>query len=262
MFAKKTVCFVTGSSRGLGESIAMNFACKLPPGSVIVLLARSGGDLENVKKRLLEKAPEIQAVAHCFDQNSQDQQVFHAVFSQTLKEIGAENTDFHQCILVNNAGSVKPVVFAKNLPDVQELTKYLSTNVSGPVALTTEFLKRFPRKSGFSRMIINISSLAAVQPFKSWAMYCSARAARDMFFKVVALEEEDVRVLNYSPGPVETAMTDDIITSEDEGVRNWAKTAKEDKSLLTCDTSISKLIQILDKNAFENGFRVDYFDEI
>ena len=44
-----------------------------------------------------------------------------------------------------------------------------------------------------------------------------------MFFKVVAAEEEDVRVLNYAPGPLMTDMTDTLVDSEDEGVRNWAK---------------------------------------
>ncbi|XP_076470657.1 sepiapterin reductase-like [Babylonia areolata] len=262
MFSKKTICFVTGSSRGLGESIALKFACKLPPGSVIVLLARSKDDLDNVKKRLLQESPHVVAVALCFNQSSQDQEHFRAVFSQTLESVSAKVTDFQQAVLVNNAGTVKPVVFVRNLPDVRELTEYLNINVSGVIALTSEFLKFFPSLSGLSRVIINTSSLAAVQPFKSWAMYCSGKAARDMFFKTVAMEEEDLRVLSYSPGPVETAMTDAIITSEDEGVRSWAKNAKAEKSLLTCDTSINKLVQILEKNVFESGARIDYFDEI
>ena len=53
--------------------------------------------------------------------------------------------------------------------------------------------------------------------------FVSAKAARDMFFKVVAAEEEDVRVLSYAPGPLVTDMTNTLIDSEDEGVRNWAK---------------------------------------
>ena len=44
-----------------------------------------------------------------------------------------------------------------------------------------------------------------------------------MFFKVLAAEEEDIRVLNYAPGPLQTEMTDIVETSEDEAVRNWAK---------------------------------------
>lgn len=47
---------------------------------------------------------------------------------------------------------------------------------------------------------MNVSSLCAMKPFKNWALYCSGKAARDMMFQVLALEEPDVRVLNYAPG--------------------------------------------------------------
>ena len=32
------------------------------------------------------------------------------------------------------------------------------------------------------------------------------KAARDMFFKVLAAEEPSIRVLNYAPGPIDTDM--------------------------------------------------------
>ena len=177
MFSKKTLCFVTGASRGLGESMAVNFACKFPAGSLIVLLARSEGDLENVKKRLLEKSPHVIAVTRRFDQGTLDQKEFEAVFSQTLESACVKAEDFQQTVLVNNAGSVKPIVYTRNLPDVQELSEYLNINVSGVIALTSQFLKSFPASSSVSRVVINSSSLAAVQPFKSWAMYSSGKAA-------------------------------------------------------------------------------------
>lgn len=47
---------------------------------------------------------------------------------------------------------------------------------------------------------MNISSLCAREPFPSWALYCAAKAARDMLFRVLAVEEPGLRVLNYAPG--------------------------------------------------------------
>jgi len=55
---------------------------------------------------------------------------------------------------------------------------------------------------------VNISSLCALQPFRSWALYCSGKAARDMMFRVLAAEEPDVRVLNYAPGEEGDAFTE------------------------------------------------------
>lgn len=42
-----------------------------------------------------------------------------------------------------------------------------------------------------------------------------------MFFKVLAAEEENIRVLNYAPGPLVTDMADAIInTAEDDELRH------------------------------------------
>ena len=54
--------------------------------------------------------------------------------------------------------------------------------------------------------VINITSLCALQPFKSWGLYCIGKAGRDMLFKVLAAEEPTIRVLSYSPGPLDTNM--------------------------------------------------------
>ncbi len=56
------------------------------------------------------------------------------------------------------------------------------------------------------RTVVNVSSLMALRAQETWSLYCSGKAARDMFFQVVAEEEKGVTVLNYAPGPVLTDM--------------------------------------------------------
>ena len=41
------------------------------------------------------------------------------------------------------------------------------------------------------KIVINISSLAALQPFVTWGNYCAGKAARDALFGVLALEENE-----------------------------------------------------------------------
>ena len=40
-----------------------------------------------------------------------------------------------------------------------------------------------------NKLVINISSLAALQPFETWGSYCSGKAARDSLFKNMALPD-------------------------------------------------------------------------
>ena len=54
--------------------------------------------------------------------------------------------------------------------------------------------------------VVQISSLAAIQEIKSWGMYCIGKAARDMFMRVLALEEPKILSLSYAPGPLDNDM--------------------------------------------------------
>lgn len=87
-----------------------------------------------------------------------------------------------------------------DLTDPAEINTYFAFNVTSALCLTTAALQAFGKRPGSSRTVVNISSLCALKPFKNWALYCSGKAARDMMFQVLALEEPDVRVLNYAPG--------------------------------------------------------------
>lgn len=83
---------------------------------------------------------------------------------------------------------------------MDEVDSYLSLNVSSALSLTAGLLQVFPRRQGLRRCVVNVSSLCALQPLPSWVLYCTGKAARAMMFRVLAEEESDLRVLNYSPG--------------------------------------------------------------
>lgn len=49
-------------------------------------------------------------------------------------------------------------------------------------------------------VVINVSSLLAVQPFSNWGLYAAGKAARDRFLGVIALEE-----VHYLAEPIYTS---------------------------------------------------------
>uniref|UniRef100_A0A161MAN5 Sepiapterin reductase n=1 Tax=Triatoma infestans TaxID=30076 RepID=A0A161MAN5_TRIIF len=111
------------------------------------------------------------------------------------------------------------------------------------------------------RLIVNITSLAAIQPFKSFGFYCIGKAAREMYLRTLAEENKDLDILNYSPGPVGTDMIDRVIKGiKDEDVRNSFIAMRDNKTLVKLEDTVGKLIDVLEHSKYTSGGRIDYFD--
>ncbi|NWV63404.1 SPRE reductase, partial [Malurus elegans] len=200
-----TACVVTGASRGFGRSLARLLAPRLGPGSALLLLARFA-------EPLAELATELRAGATTgSDTGSGGLRVQYVAAdlgceeglrtaSAAVREL-LQDASFGRLLLVNNAGSLGDVSKSfLDLTDLHEINAYFSFNVGSALSLTCTALRAFGARPGCSRTVVNISSLCALQPFRSWGLYCSGKAARDMLFQVLALEEPGIRVLSYAPG--------------------------------------------------------------
>jgi NAD(P)-dependent dehydrogenase (short-subunit alcohol dehydrogenase family) len=58
--------------------------------------------------------------------------------------------------------------------------------------------------------IVNITSLLSVKAYPSFTQYSVGKAAREAYFRGFATENPSCRVLNYSPGPVDTDMHTEV----------------------------------------------------
>ncbi|NXR64254.1 SPRE reductase, partial [Rhadina sibilatrix] len=207
-----TACVVTGASRGFGRSLARLLAPQLGPGSVLVLLARSAEALAELAAELRAGATGSDTgSATGSDTGSSELRVLCVAADlgceEGLRRAGAalrevlQDASLGRLLLVNNAGSLGDVSKSfLDLTDLQEINAYFSFNISSALCLTSTALRAFGARPGCSRTVVNISSLCALEPFPSWALYCSGKAAREMLFRVLALEEPGLRVLNYAPG--------------------------------------------------------------
>ena len=80
--------------------------------------------------------------------------------------------------------------------------------------------------------------------------------------QVLAEEHPSLDVLSYSPGPVDTDMTITIINNtRDAKIRQTFIDMKEKKTIVTCEQTTEKAIQVLSNKKYSSGQRVDYFDE-
>ncbi|KAL5007881.1 hypothetical protein ScPMuIL_016687 [Solemya velum] len=258
IFKEKTFCVVVGASRGIGKSIAVDFASKFEEHSFLLLLARDENKLDEVKSEIRSVSPWVTVVCRYFDQSNLDSTVFNSLFSNVLKQEKVNVAGFTQAMIVHNAGTIgDPTKYARELTDVDKVKHCYDMNVTGMVLLNGAFLQEFTREVVKSRVVINLSGGGALTPYPSWSLYCSAKAARYMFFRVLAVEEPDIRVLNYDPGLVLTDMMRQAGETKDPDFRAYCEELIGGKAIST-DSTVNKLIEILQKNGFETGAQVNY----
>lgn len=256
----RALCIITGASKGFGRTIATEISRLLKPRSMLVLAARSGDHLRDLKAELdASEAGKIGLVTRCVVADLGMKEGVESII-RAAKEVSPE--DVNHLILVNNAASLGDVSrYAQTFTNMAEVDTYLSLNVSSALSLTAGVLQAFPRRPGLQRSVVNISSLCALQPFSSWVLYCTGKAARDMMFRVLAEEEPDLRVLNYAPGPLDTDMQVEARASTaNPEVRQSFANMHSQGQLLTCEDSCSKLMKVLLDNDFHSGAHLDYYD--
>uniref|UniRef100_A0A1B6CZF9 Sepiapterin reductase n=1 Tax=Clastoptera arizonana TaxID=38151 RepID=A0A1B6CZF9_9HEMI len=254
-WGQKTFCLVTGASQGIGRNFAIEFCRKFAAGSSVILLARSLTKLEETRKLIVTANPDVEVEVHSVDLSLPDAKKFKEILSSYAKS----RYDFY--LLVNNAGSVGNTKHsAAAMNDLEEWSRYMSLNLYSTTMLTSEFLQVF--NSG-QRCILNITSLCALQPFKSMGYYCIGKASREMYFRVLAEENPSLDILNYSPGPVDTDMVSGLIDNlENEETRSMFVSMKSSNTLVTLGETTKKCIDVLASGKYTSGGRFDYFDPL
>lgn len=240
----------------MGREIAIQLAQEWHKSGVasdIVLLSRSVEGMEETKSLALAKAPSIGVHVVKADLAALDS--LADVFSEAVKYASTEK--HRHAMLIHNAGSIPDI--GKPLAeqfDPKVVHGYLAANFTSMFTLTALFLSHF--KSG-ARTVVDVNSLLHKKFVQSMSLYSVAKAARWAFIGSLAVENPDVRILGYCPGPCDTDMLRNIAR---ETYSNETKAMFETlcKSPLSCSQSISKFLQILRRNQFENGAYIDYYD--
>ncbi|NXY90559.1 SPRE reductase, partial [Alcedo cyanopectus] len=254
-----TLCVVTGASRGFGRSLARLLAPRLGRGSALLLLARSAAPLAELAAELRDGSATGLRVEDVAADLGCEQGLRRAVAA--LREV-LSGGPFGRLLLVNNAGSLGDISKSfLDFSDPEEINSYFALNVTSALCLTSAALRAFGKQPGCGRTVVNISSLCALKPFKNWVLYCSGKASRDMMFQVLALEEPDVRVLNYAPGPLDTDMQLLARTETgDPGMRQFFQSLQESGQLIDCSLSAQKLLKLLEEDTFLSGAHLDFYD--
>lgn len=188
------VTIITGASSGIGEAFARRLAAE---GHNLLLVARSEVKLSQLCQELtLKHSITAQYLALNLVESGADERLL--VETQTRRlEVNC---------LINNAGIGSAGEFTDlDLKSEQDL---ISLNITALVSLTHRFLPLMRnRRSG---TIINVASMAAMQPIPYMATYAASKVFVRSFTEALAEEcrPYGIRIMLLIPGATETGFFD------------------------------------------------------
>lgn len=200
-----TIAILTGASRGIGAAMARGLA---KPGTRLITLAR-------------REDPELAAYARAQDahleQMSVDLSDLNAAQAAAERIAASLPLDAKRYLLINNAGTVHPILGTGALTDGAAIASAFNLNVSAVMLLTARFLAAVQDLKA-DRRVLNISSGAGRNPNAGWGVYCATKAALDMYSRVVKQEQgaDGARIVALAPGIVDTDMQVAIRSSDPE----------------------------------------------
>ena len=179
------VIFISGASRGIGNSLAKYFAEK---NYIVIGTSRSDFEFDIKSESLIPIKLDITSredIKKCYED---------------LKD-----KNMLPNILINNAGITSDQIFLRMKDD--EWDNVISTNLTGVFNLTKVFIKNMI-KNKYGR-IINISSISGLMGNPGQVNYSSSKSALNGFTKSLAKEvgSRNITVNNVAPGFIDTDMT-------------------------------------------------------
>jgi len=197
MIYKKTA-LITGASKGLGFTLAEDLAHK---GWRLLINARheqplltAKGHLEQFTK-VIATAGDVQNEMHLSD------------LTKALKK-----NQWKLDLVVNNASTlgVSPLLNLLDNP-VDNLHVVLHTNMIAPISI----LQKVKPYLNTGAKIINVSSDAGVEAYKTWGAYGGSKAGLDHMTAILGKENPEYRFYAFDPGDMRTAMHQAAFPSED-----------------------------------------------
>lgn len=203
---KGKVVLVTGSSKGIGRSIALAFARE---GCNVAINGRHPGELEKTAVDMRAAGGTVHAIAA----DVTEAQGARRTVDETVHHFGTIH------VLVNNAGGVGRFSPFEELTD-DEWLEVFKLNVLSAVRVTRAALPPM-QKQKWGR-IINISSESATQPDPVMPHYNASKSALNSLTKSLskAYGKDGILINTVSPAFIRTPLVEEMFVqqSKDRGV--------------------------------------------
>ena len=179
---------ITGGTSGIGLELARQL---IQRGNTVLVTGRDQEKLDAAKLAI----PGL----HTFKSDVSDPKAIALLYGSVLAQFPALD------ILVNNAGIMRNLNLNQGR-DLEDVTREIEINLSGPVRMIQQFLPHLKTRKG--ALIVNVSSGLAFIPFPASPVYSATKAAIHSFTQSlrVQLDGMGVTVIELAPPGVETPL--------------------------------------------------------
>jgi NAD(P)-dependent dehydrogenase (short-subunit alcohol dehydrogenase family) len=200
------VAIITGAGSGIGRELAIELAER---SYRLVLAGRR-------EEPLMETREMLRSPCAVFPCNVRDPDACAGLVDKAVQEFGRLD------VLVNNAGYAPCIPIGQTPAGL--IREVFEVNAMGPAYLIVAAWKVFERQFGEDEVlpgrnrpcILNVSTMATVDPFPGLFAYAAAKGALNVMVKSCANEGRDigVRCFAVALGSVETAMLRGIVSED------------------------------------------------
>jgi len=182
---------ITGASRGIGLAIALRLG---KAGYCVIVAARHESEFEQAMEQISVTGAACAAVTADVAEPEQAEEIIAAAIERF------DRVD----VLVNNAGCA-PLAPIDEF-STADFERVAAVNMAAIFHTTRAVWPVLKRQGG--GVIVNVSSVASVDPFPGFAVYGASKAWVNLFTQATAAEGKPhgIRVFAVAPGAVETQM--------------------------------------------------------
>jgi uncharacterized oxidoreductase len=191
MDLKNNTVLITGGTSGFGYEFASKL---LDLGNTVIITGRNQAKLAQTKKNL----PKV----HTFQSDVSDPKAIVELHNQVIKQFPALN------ILINNAGEMRKINLHDPSIDLQDITREIDINLSGPIRMIQQFLPHL--KTQKTAAIMNVTSGLALIPFPIAPIYGATKSGLRSYSKSlrIQLKKTNVKVFELVAPAAKTPLND------------------------------------------------------
>jgi uncharacterized oxidoreductase len=191
---------ITGGASGIGYELTKQLTAL---GNKILITGRDQAKMDRAKAAF----PKI----HTFRSDVSDPKAIATLYEEVTKQFPELN------ILINNAGIMRKINVHDKAGSLEDITREIEINLSGPIRMVKQFLPHLKTKS--EAAIMNVSSGLAFVPLPISPVYCATKAGLHSFTESlrVQLRNTKVKVFDLAPPATQTELLDDFNVEDMKG---------------------------------------------